>query len=87
MKLNLKKNVCLENNLKSPDNSETVYFMECDLRNIRNIEEKTRYFPFTPEKKLTPQYKYTEFMNKTTPNNYKQCKKMFFCDWTYKKNI
>ena len=30
------------------------YFIECDLKYPDEIKEKTKYFPFAPENKLSP---------------------------------
>ena len=50
-----------------------------------NIKEKTKYFPFCPENKYSPQDKFTNYMNEIKPDSYTQCKKLI-CDWTNKKN-
>ena len=45
----------LEGILNNPDDSEIGYYIECDLKNPDNIKEKTKYFPFAPEIKFSPQ--------------------------------
>ena len=48
-------------------------------------KEKTKYFPFAPENKFSPQDKFTNYMNQIKGDNYTQCKELI-CDWTDKKN-
>ena len=50
--INFDRNVNLENILKTPDDSDIGYFVEVDLTYRDNIKEKTKNFPFAPEKKL-----------------------------------
>ena len=44
-------NVKLEDILNTPDDSDIGYFFEVDLKHPDNIKEKTKHFPFAPEKK------------------------------------
>ena len=46
------KNVILEENLNTPDDSDIGYFIEVDLKYPDNIREKTKHFPFAPGKKI-----------------------------------
>ena len=78
-------NVKLEDILNTPDDSEIGYFVEVDLKYPDNIKQKTKYFPFCPENKFSPQDKFTNYMNEIKPDSYTQCKKLI-CDWTDKKN-
>ena len=78
-------NIKLETILNTPDNSEIGYFVECDLIYPDNIKEKTKHFPFCPENKISPQEKFSDYMNEIKPDSYTQCKKLI-CDWTDKKN-
>ena len=48
------KNVKLEDNLNKPNDSDIGYFIEVDFRYLDNIKEKTKKFPFGPEKKIIP---------------------------------
>ena len=41
----------LEKILNTPDDNEIGYFLEVDLKHTDNIKEKTKNFPFCPEKK------------------------------------
>ena len=42
---------CLKSILRTPDNNERGCLIECDLEYPSNIHEKTKLFPFLPEKK------------------------------------
>ena len=44
------KNAKFEGILNTPDDSDTGYFIEVDLKYPDNIEKKTKNFPFAPEK-------------------------------------
>ena len=41
----------LKSVLRTPDNDDHGFFIECDLEYPSSIHEKTKYFPFLPEKK------------------------------------
>ena len=45
------ENVCLEEILNTPDDSDIGYFLEVDLEYPYNIRQRTKYFPFAPENK------------------------------------
>ena len=49
--IKLDTNVELEDILNTPDDSDIGYFIEVDLTYPDNIKEKTKNFPFAPEKK------------------------------------
>ena len=85
MILNLIKTLQLEEILNTKDDSEIGYFVECDLKYTDKIKQKTKYFPFAPENKYSPQDKFTNYMNEIKPDSFTQCKKLV-CDWTDKKN-
>ena len=51
-----------------------------------NIKEKTKNFPFAPENKISPQDKFSDYMNEIKPDTYTPYKKLI-CDWTDKKII
>ena len=74
----------LEKKLKTPDDSDTVYFVEVDLRYPNNIK-KTKNFPFCPENKSFHKDKYNDYMKTIKPKNYTKPKKLIY-DWTDKKN-
>ena len=44
------KNVKFKGILNTPDDSDTGYFIEVDLKYPDSIEEETKNFPFAPEK-------------------------------------
>ena len=77
--------VKLDDILNTSDDSEIGYFVECDLIYTDNIKEKTKYFPFCPMNKFSPQDKFSDFMNQMKPDTYTPCKKLI-CDWSNKKN-
>ena len=70
--------------LNKPDDSEIGYFLEVDLKYPDNIKQKTKYFPFCPEKEKINPDKYNEYMNSIKPENYTKSKKLI-CDWSDKK--
>ena len=75
----------LEETLNTRDDSDFGYFMENDLSYPDDIKEKTKKFPFAPEKKVIHKGKYKDYMKKITPKNFTTAKKQI-CDWTDKKN-
>ena len=82
--IKLEKDICLEEILNTPDDSEIGYFLEVDLKYPDNIKQKTKYFPFCPENKKIDPNKYNDYMNTIKPENYTKSKKLI-CDWTDKK--
>ena len=38
--------------LNTPDDSDIGFFVEVDIKSPDNIKEKTKNFPFCPEKKI-----------------------------------
>ena len=60
----------LEEILNTPDDNEIGYFLEVDLKHLDNIKEKTKNFPFCPEKKKIDPDKYNDYMKKIKPKNY-----------------
>ena len=46
------ENVCLEKILITSDDNDKGYFLEVDLEYPHNIRQKSKKFPFAPEKKL-----------------------------------
>ena len=49
--IKLENIVKLEDILNTPDDSDNGYFIEVDLKYPDNIRQKTKYFPYSPEKK------------------------------------
>ena len=82
--IKFEKDICLEEILNTPDDSEIGYFLEVNLKYPDNIKQKTKYFPFCPENKKKDPNKYNEYMNTIKPENYTKSKKLI-CDWTDKK--
>ena len=54
----------LQEILNTPDDSDTGYFVEADLRHLDNKNEKTKNFSFCPENKIIDKEKYNDYMNK-----------------------
>ena len=53
--IKFEKDICLEEILNTPDDSEIGYFLEVDLKYPDNIKEKTKNFAFAPvNKKSNP---------------------------------
>ena len=73
------KDICLEEILNTPDDNEIGYFLEVDLKYPDNIKEKTKNFPFCPEKKKIDPDNYNDYMNNIRPKNYTKSKKLI-CD-------
>ena len=70
--------------LNTPDDSESGYSLEVDLKYPDDIKQKTKYFPFCPENKKINPNKYNEYMKSIKPENYTKSKKLI-CDWTDKE--
>ena len=56
------ENICLEEILNTPDDSDIGYFLEVDLEYPYNIRQKTKYFPFCPEKKTVSKDDFEPYM-------------------------
>ena len=69
----------LEEILNFPDDSDTGFFIEVDLRYPNNIKEKTKNFPCCPEKKVIPKDKYNDYLKTIKPKNYTKSRKLI-CD-------
>ena len=78
-------NVCLEDILNTPDDSDIGYFLEVDLIYPGDIKEKTKNFPFAPMNKKINSNNFNDYMNEIKPDTYIQTKKLI-CDWSDKKN-
>ena len=79
------ENVCLEEILNTPDDSDIDYFLEVDIEYPHNIRDKTRHFPFCPENKSISKDDFGPYIKSKVPKNYVSHKKLI-CDWTDKKN-
>ena len=74
----------LDEVLNTPNDADTGYFIEVDLKYPDNVKEKTKIFPFCPEKKKINPDKYNDYMKKIKPKNYTKSKNLI-SDWTDKK--
>ena len=79
------EDICLEEILNTADGNDIGYFPEVDLEYPHNIRQKTKYFPFAPEKKTISKDDFGPYMKSIIPKNYVSHKKLI-CDWTDKKN-
>ena len=79
------RNVKLEDILNTPDDNDIGYFIEVDLTYPKNIQEKTKFFPFAPVNKKDDPYDFTEYTKKIKPDFYTQTKYLI-CDSSDKKN-
>ena len=76
----------MKDTLISPDDSDVGYSIQSDLSYPDIMKEKTRNYPFSPGKNISPQDKFTDSLRKWKPNTYTRNRKLI-CDWTDKKNI
>ena len=53
--------------LRTPDNDEHGFLIECDLEYPNSIHEKTKYFPFLPEKKTIKVEGFSPYMKTNKP--------------------
>ena len=60
----------------TPDDSDTGYFVEADMKYPDNFKGKTKSFPFCPENKKIGADKYNDYMKKIKPRNYRKSKKL-----------
>ena len=77
-------NVKLEDISKIPDDSDIGYFFEVDLNYPDIIKEKTKHFPFRPEKKINPDV-FSDYL-KTVKTDICTETKQLMWDWSDKKN-
>ena len=83
--IKFKKAICSNKKLNTPDVSDIGYFIEVDLGYPDIMKDKTKNFPFCPQKKLIHEDKKNDYLNQIKPKNYTKFKKLI-CDWTDKKN-
>ena len=57
--------------LRTPDNDEHGFLIECDLEYPSSIHEKTKHFPFLPEKKTIKVDDFSPHMTTNKPEKYK----------------
>ena len=83
--IKFEKDICLNDILNAPDDSDIGYFIEVDLKYPDNIKQKTKNFPFAPENKKINPDSFNDYMKKIKPDNYTATKKLI-CDRSDKKN-
>ena len=62
--------------LKSPDKDKHGFLIEGDLEYPSNIHEKTKHFPFLPEKKTKKVEDFSPYMTTNKPKKYKPAEKL-----------
>ena len=62
--------------LRTPDNDEHGFLIECDLEYPSNIHEKTKHFPFLPDKKTPKVEDFLTYMTTNKPEKYKPTENM-----------
>ena len=62
--------------LRTPDNYEHGFLIECDLEYPSSIHEKTKHFPFLPEKKTVKVEDFSPYMTTNKPEKYKSTEKL-----------
>ena len=62
--------------LRTPDNDEHGFLIECDLEYPSNVHEKTKYFPFLPEQKTVKIEDFSPYMTTNKPKKYKPTEKL-----------
>ena len=83
--IKFEKDICLNDILNTPDDSDIGYFIEVDLKYPDNIKEKTKNLPFAPmNKKINPD-KFNDYMKEIKPDTYIQTIKLT-CDFSNKTN-
>ena len=76
--------ICSKEILNTLDDNEIVYFLEVDLGYLYFIRQKTKHFPFCPEKKSISKDDFNDYMKKIQPKIYVSHSKLI-CDRTDKK--
>ena len=72
--------------LRTPDNDEHGFLIECDLEYPSSIHEKTKHFPFLPDKKTIKVEDFSPYMMENKPANFKPTEKLIM-DQTNKTEI
>ena len=70
--------------LTTPDNDGNGFLIECDIEYPSSIHEKTKHFPFLPEKKPIKVEDFSPYMMINKPEKYKPTEKMIM-DQTIKQ--
>ena len=61
--------------LRTPDNDEHGFLKECDLERSSSLHDKTKYFPFLPDKKTIKLEDFSPYMTENKPQEYKPTEK------------
>ena len=61
---------------RTPDIYEHGFLIECDLEYPSSIHEKTKYFPFLPDKKTIKVEDNSPYMTTNKPEKYKPTEKL-----------
>ena len=67
---------CLKTISRTPDNDEHGFLIECDLDHPSSIHDKTKYFPFLPDKKTIKVEDFSPYTMKNEPEKYKPTEKL-----------
>ena len=62
--------ISLKTILRTPDNDEHGFLIECDLEYPSSIHEKTKRFPFSPERKTIKAEDFSPYMTTNKPEKY-----------------
>ena len=62
--------------LRTPDNDDHVFLIECDLEHPSSIHKKPKYFPFLPDKKTPKVEDFSPYMRTNKPEKYKPTEKL-----------
>ena len=62
--------------LRLPDTDEHGFLIECDLEYPSSIHEKTKYFPFLPDKKTIKVEDFSPYMTINITEKYKPTEKL-----------
>ena len=62
--------------LRTPDNNEHGFLIECDLEYPSSLHKKTKHFSFLPEKKTVKVEDFSPYMTANKPEKYKPTEKL-----------
>ena len=83
--INFARKINLEDILNTPDDSDTGYFIEVDLKYPDNLKKKQNFFHLLLKIKKNNPDDFSDFMKEIKPDTYTQTKKLI-CEWYDKKN-
>ena len=73
--------------LRTPDNDEHGFLIECDLENPSSKHEKTKHFPFLPEKKTIKVESFSHYMTTNKLKKYKPTEKLIMDQTNKQRNF